>query len=322
MRSQRTRVHTLASNSESSRGGFTLIELLVVIAIIALLVSILMPSLQKAKRHASIAACATNMRSTLLGHNIYASDHSDWVWNYANGAHNHTNPNDGAYNPALPPNSQDQDHHNWYANDNQWHRDYEGRSRHSYWRGILVMGKYGSARSLGCSAPPPKKDWGLLSQGNDAEGHYSEDILKAPPFVYRGRATGTDYDINLYVGGSIAYGPHGSAPNRMNHRPRPNDPRSMIVLNCQAYSASAKVEWASYSETIYISPHQPNLSVYHTRWELGEGTLGTIVSHNIGFTAGHVLFADSGGLPKKYVDPDTGKISAVANERGVLPYGW
>ena len=51
--------------------GFTLIELLVVISIIALLLSILLPSLRKAKQQARTVVCASNQRQIGLGLSLY-----------------------------------------------------------------------------------------------------------------------------------------------------------------------------------------------------------------------------------------------------------
>lgn len=59
--------------------GFTLIELLVVIAIIALLVSILMPSLSIARELARQAVCVSNLRSMTFGIRIYAQNNDGWA---------------------------------------------------------------------------------------------------------------------------------------------------------------------------------------------------------------------------------------------------
>jgi|GEM_PF-1724987 len=62
---------------QRGREAFTLIELLVVIAIIALLVTILMPSLQRAKELARRASCATNLHNIILAAHTYANDFRD-----------------------------------------------------------------------------------------------------------------------------------------------------------------------------------------------------------------------------------------------------
>lgn len=59
------------------RKGFTLIELLVVIAIIALLLAILLPSLNLVKRKAAAIVCMTNVKNLSLGWFMYQQDNDD-----------------------------------------------------------------------------------------------------------------------------------------------------------------------------------------------------------------------------------------------------
>ena len=63
----------------SMKRVFTLIELLVVIAIIAILASMLLPALSRAKDKAKIAACAGQLRGLSQGCFIYAADYNNYV---------------------------------------------------------------------------------------------------------------------------------------------------------------------------------------------------------------------------------------------------
>jgi len=72
-------IATVERQSGVSRrlAGFTLIELLIVLGIIALLLGILLPSINKVREHARLTACSANLRSLGQCLIMYANDFKD-----------------------------------------------------------------------------------------------------------------------------------------------------------------------------------------------------------------------------------------------------
>ena len=79
-----------ASAATSDKYGFTLIELLVVISIISLLIAVLLPALQNARKRAQQIQCASNLKQIGMTTQLYFNDHNDHIFFR------------GDYNPRYP----------------------------------------------------------------------------------------------------------------------------------------------------------------------------------------------------------------------------
>lgn len=61
------------------KNAFTLIELLVVIAVIAMLLSVILPSLAKAKEASRMIVCSNNVRTLVMASNLWSEEHNSYA---------------------------------------------------------------------------------------------------------------------------------------------------------------------------------------------------------------------------------------------------
>jgi prepilin-type processing-associated H-X9-DG protein/prepilin-type N-terminal cleavage/methylation domain-containing protein len=69
--------HTISSDARRSK-AFTLVELLVVIGIIAVLISLLLPAMSRARESARSARCMSNLRQMGVGFAAYVAENRGW----------------------------------------------------------------------------------------------------------------------------------------------------------------------------------------------------------------------------------------------------
>ena len=164
-------------NVGSRRGGFTLIELLVVVSIIALLLSILLPALGKAREQAKRSICLVNQRSLATGLIQYATE----------------------WNDCFPPADRWNTEYNRQDAGMCAAYTYEARDQNGIWSklGLLVESKLlaeDEVKHLYCPSQPANPELSLftyaggwLGQGRQAvtERHHSGPECRWSGYMYR-----------------------------------------------------------------------------------------------------------------------------------------
>ncbi len=167
--------------------GFTLIELLVVVAIIALLISILLPNLSRAKEQSRIVVCLSNLRQIGLAMNGYFMDNNDW---FPFERHNNFNYLHGFYYGGHPGRSPW-----WGYTDPAYRNTPRGRPFNPYiypdlpnWDPPPTDPQFEVVRKMPVYQCP--SDTGGFWNNSNAE-----DPFSVKPLHYE---TGTSYDLNYH----------------------------------------------------------------------------------------------------------------------------
>lgn len=218
------------------RPAFTLIELLVVIAIIALLIAILLPSLEAARRQAKTSACLSHIKSIATTSRVYAAEDTSGYAVPVHPLQYRQTPDDPTFIGAY-----------------EWGGK-SGIGRDTYvseYAGTRLGSKYGTAAGFGPASRPLNAmlyKGGLVDHGRvrEFEGMPPDDAFDRP-----GALSDTQLQLDLFKCPGDDGPPRGAhCPDWVKH-----DGRSSYDHFGNSYAANVFMIWAIGGEMRSNSPY-------------------------------------------------------------------
>jgi prepilin-type N-terminal cleavage/methylation domain-containing protein/prepilin-type processing-associated H-X9-DG protein len=257
--------------------GFTLVELLVVIGVIALLISILLPVLSKARRQAVVTQCRANLHS--IGQSLHTFANAEGKGKYPKTYR-------GTWNTGFG--------HTLY-------RHSGGnciREKMGYNSSTKDMGTFGDPRVWACPLPVPSfypyERWDRLGSP-DNKLHTNYLLFFSEPGIYpSGNANWGDSAL------SGALSPSGYYPKYYRGPIGPND-KAHLILACDAVWIKSGVGGANHmiegngGASVQIGSADPTRTI-EMFWFAKEDLFKLVEGGNFLYNDGHVDFKRPGEL--------------------------